>query len=568
MTVARPSTSSTPSGASAPSLPVGLQYQYNSANQRIRRTDSDSSYWVYQYDALGLVTSGRKYWLDGTPVAGQQFDYVFDDIGNRDTTGGRASAVSDYTANRLNQYTQRTTPNPATIDVLGIANPTANVTVNGNTANRKGEYFHWPLTVANGTAQYPTVSMVSQYGGDPDSGEVFVPPATESYTHDTDGNLTQDGRWDYVWEGENRLVKLRSRTGSPAPERRIEFEYDWQGRRIRQTVWNDRDDGQGSEVGDTIFLYDGWNVMGELNANAGNAKLRTYAWGLDLSGTMQGAGGVGGLLKVTDHSSPVTHHFVCYDGNGNVAALADGTSGALTARYEYGPFGEAIRTTGPGTTPMAKKNPFRFSTKYTDDQSGLLYYGYRYYAPSTGRWLSRDPIDERGGNNLYTFIHNSSPNSSDATGLCPCKCKNVKGGPPSDRIIHGSYQPGLTQPSLTIPVPWTIDVEGDATKCHCRYIDNGYISAVLYLDDGRTIENFQPFFGSVTEPWPCEDYTDRPGAYFPEGMDFTYALRFNLSVTFECWDEDWSRRISDTVDVNGLFMGIYPQPWPYPLPHP
>jgi hypothetical protein len=122
-------------------------------------------------------------------------------------------------------------------------------------------------------------------------------------------------------------------------------------------------------VGDTLYLYDRWNLMGELDANAENAKLRTYVWGLDLSGTMQGAGGVGGLLKVTDYVGGTTHHFVAYDGNGNVAALADGTSGALTARYGYGPFGEAIRTTGPGTTPMAEKNPFRFSTKFTDDQS-------------------------------------------------------------------------------------------------------------------------------------------------------------------------------------------------------
>jgi len=105
------------------------------------------------------------------------------------------------------------------------------------------------LNVPNSTAQYPTVTVVSQYGGgQTESGKVFVPPATESFTHDADGNLTQDGRWDLVWDGENRLVKLRSRVGSPAPERRIEFEYDHQGRRIRQTVFNDRDDGQGSEL--------------------------------------------------------------------------------------------------------------------------------------------------------------------------------------------------------------------------------------------------------------------------------------------------------------------------------
>jgi hypothetical protein len=96
----------------------------------------DGSSWAYQYDALGQVTSGRRYWLDDTPVAGQDFTYAFEEIGNRDLTGGRASAVSDYTANRLNQYTQRT--NAPYVGVAGIANPTASVTVNGNTATRRG----------------------------------------------------------------------------------------------------------------------------------------------------------------------------------------------------------------------------------------------------------------------------------------------------------------------------------------------------------------------------------------------------------------------------------------------
>src|SRR5690242_6992058 len=55
-----------------------------------------------------------------------------------------------------------------------------------------------------------------------------------------------------------------------------------------------------------------------------------------------------------------------------------------------------ILRTDPFTVgTMAKKMPLRFSTKYTDNESGLIYYGYRYYNPSTGRWVSRDPLYER-----------------------------------------------------------------------------------------------------------------------------------------------------------------------------
>ena len=80
---------------------------------------------------------------------------------------------------------------------------------------------------------------------------------------------------------------------------------------------------------------------------------------------------------------------------------------------EYGPFGEAVRASGS----MAGYNPFEWSTKYTDAETGLNYYGDRYYNPSTGRWISRDPLGEAGGINLYTYVSNSPTNILDVLGL-------------------------------------------------------------------------------------------------------------------------------------------------------
>jgi RHS repeat-associated protein len=65
---------------------------------------------------------------------------------------------------------------------------------------------------------------------------------------------------------------------------------------------------------------------------------------------------------------------------------------------------------------MAKANPFRFSTKYQDDESDLLYYGYRYYKPSTGTWVNRDPMGELGGKNLYGFVFDDPVNRFDKDG--------------------------------------------------------------------------------------------------------------------------------------------------------
>ena len=150
-------------------------------------------------------------------------------------------------------------------------------------------------------------------------------------------------------------------------------------------------------------MYDGWNTIAILGAT--NEILSFQMWGLDLSGSMQGAGGAGGLLAENLAGNGV--HFVSFDGDGSVAALVSACDGTLTAEYQYGSFGKSIRETGP----MAKLNHFRFSTKYDNDETDFLYYGYRFYNPSTGRWLNRDPFQEDGGPHLYAFVGNHPVNA-------------------------------------------------------------------------------------------------------------------------------------------------------------
>jgi RHS repeat-associated protein len=407
--------------ATSPGLGLGHTYTYNAANQRTRADLADGSYWVYEYDKLGQVISGRRYWGDGTLMAGQDFTYQFDDIGNRDTTGGRASAVSDYSANQLNQYETRTVPNK--LDILGVANPTQPVEVwkdsdSPSTASRSGEYFHHALTVAY--SSYPEVRAKSLFvpNQQASAGRSFVPPAIEDFDHDLDGNLIKDGRWTaYVWDGENRLIEMKRDTATPTEARqRLTFEYDHLGRRVRKRFFT-HDGTEWSQQRVTTYLYDGWNVVAELDGNNANATLRTYVWGTDLSGNRTGAGGVGGLLWVNNSQAtgglPTGIQFVAYDGNGNVSGLTSATEGSNTARYEYGPFGEPLRTTGP----LAAANPIRWSTKVTDDETGLVYYGYRYYSPGTGRWFGKDPLGEFGSMNLYAVVANATPNAIDILGL-------------------------------------------------------------------------------------------------------------------------------------------------------
>ncbi|MDI6810038.1 MAG: RHS repeat-associated core domain-containing protein, partial [Candidatus Eisenbacteria bacterium] len=90
-----------------------------------------------------------------------------------------------------------------------------------------------------------------------------------------------------------------------------------------------------------------------------------------------------------------------------------GASGAVVARYQYNPYGKLLAS----SSALAAANNIRFSSKYTDTETGLLYYGYRFYSPELGRWLNRDPIGELGGINLYMFVRNSAINYVDRLGL-------------------------------------------------------------------------------------------------------------------------------------------------------
>ena len=200
-----------------------------------------------------------------------------------------------------------------------------------------------------------------------------------------------------------------SLTNAPADSKRwLKFGHDWRGRRVGKTVclWTN---SAWSVVVSNKFLYDGWNLIAELNAT-NNAVIRSYAWGLDLSGSEQGAGGVGGLVAAKPVGAGV--QWPAYDGNANVMGMYDAAPTNWVARFEYGPFGEAIRATPRAVTA----SPFRFSTKYCEPETEMSYYGYRFYVPGTGRWVSRDPIGHRGGQNYYGFVANSPAIAVDSDG--------------------------------------------------------------------------------------------------------------------------------------------------------
>ncbi|HDH04695.1 MAG TPA: hypothetical protein ENH01_03135 [Nitrospirae bacterium] len=218
----------------------------------------------------------------------------------------------------------------------------------------------------------------------------------EAFTYDDDGNMTQgytpDGyQFTATYDAENRLTSL-TYNGSINHETKYYYSGDDMLAKVKKYE-------NGSLVSDTRFIRAGFLPIQERDAS--NAVIREYTWGLNMGG------GIGGLLNLNQGGLDYSY---LYDGKGNVMAVIDSAE-SVVASYRYDVFGVLLKKAG------TFDQPFRFSTKRYDESLGLSYYGYRFYTPITGRWLTRDPLGEAGGINLYQMTGNNSVNFVDPWGL-------------------------------------------------------------------------------------------------------------------------------------------------------
>jgi RHS repeat-associated protein len=235
----------------------------------------------------------------------------------------------------------------------------------------------------------------------------YTGAAGATLTYDADGNLTNDGARKFTYDGENRLTVVEPVTpGNGAV--RVRMAYDYLGRRVQKLV-DEYGGSMWTNEEDVRFVYVGWNVIEERHTSAGVSTKKDFVWGLDLSQSMDGAGGIGGLLAVVDEAG--TQMTFAYDANGNVGQLVD-EGGSTIAKYEYDAFGQTVVASGAA----AGENAYRFSTKYADVETGLVYYGYRFYHAGLGRWVNRDPASEYGGINLHAYLTNRTVDDADYLG--------------------------------------------------------------------------------------------------------------------------------------------------------
>jgi len=330
--------------------------------------------------------------------------YAFDGLG-RATNAVRSVQPLSMTATNAYFYNARA-------EVIGAAIDTNNYDyVYDNIGNNL-------FSLLNAVTNSYTVNHLNQYKGITN----LVDLSGIELVHDEDGNATRIDGHILSYDDENRLATyifgldyymtgtvqnayIHDHTGRRVMKMKQELMVDDSGGMLPPTYWWNT-----SEV--TTFVYDGWNLVYERDAlTNGTTQEVTYFWGKDLSGTLQGAGGVGGLLAA---SIDGYFYFPCYDNNGNITAYID-EIGSIIAYRQYDVFGNTIAKGGA----MVDTLHFWYSTKYLDHDTGLYYYGYRYYSSMLQRWINRDPIEEEGGLNLYGFCKNDSLNYFDYFGYVP-----------------------------------------------------------------------------------------------------------------------------------------------------
>ena len=358
-------------------------------------------------------------------VAFHRFDYVNDAVGRRTQ---RADVDISTVISNLFAYNARSELEDAAMGTNSYSyryDPIGNRRVATNNAEA------WNYA-ANALNQYSQISNQTSQ----------VAP-----TYDLDGNMTSYRNWTFVWDAENRLVLASNATTV------VSNTYDYMSRRVSKTVSSPTS----SFIPHTSsFSYQGWAMLEEATSSVTNR----YVYGLDLSGSQQGAGTIGGILAGNFSG---TAAYFAYDANGNVADLV-GTNGTFLAQYQFDPYGNTISKTGA----LADVNPFRFSTKYLDAETGFYYYGYRFYMPESGRWVGRDPLGEELGNlNLYNFLEGDTVNSLDMVGLKKCGVSSfvVKW---SVGVGHG-YRHGTM---FRLDVAITFRSDGDYDPRCCEYKQN------------------------------------------------------------------------------------------------
>ncbi len=316
----------------------------------------------------------------------------YDKIGNR-TSRQNGPQITQSTHNNRNQIVSEqaggwmrvrgTTDEPATVRVKSNANTFTPATLKG------GNQFAGWVTVVPGANSITVEAKDRSPNANTrtSSYTINVTGTARTPAYDLNGNTTNNGTGlTYDWDAENRLIKITYTDNSST-----EFTYDGLSRRARITEKN----AASGVTFDKRYLWAGGNQPAEERNAAGTTVLKQYH--------SQGE-------FIPAAAAPLNKLFYTHDHLGNVRELVN-ASGTLLTRYDYDMWGKRVKLTGTIESDVG------YTGHHHHAKSGLILTWYRAYDADSGRWLSADPIGERGGINLYGYVNNSPISQIDPLGL-------------------------------------------------------------------------------------------------------------------------------------------------------
>jgi len=353
-----------------------------------------TSYITNAYDSVGRVTSTQLRTSAASVL--NQHEYLYNAAGQR--------TVGTYTNASMSAWNPR----------FGYSHDNAGQLVTAWTTNSSGVqvaaecwgYLYDPAQNLNQRTNNASGSSISTFTVNTLNQQTVA--LENAQTFDRRGNLTGYSNRTLTYDAENQLIQYEISAAY-----RTVFAYDGR-RRLRTRTEYNWNGSSWSFASQTRYLYDGMRVVQERDNS--NVPTVAYTRGPDLSGTLEGAGGIGGLLSRSrwNGSAWSTNHYYHADGNGNVSYLVNDSQGH-GASYKYGPYGASLATSSGSLS--ASDNVYRFSSKEVMTVDAVYYYGYRLYDPARQAWINRDPLGEAGSLNLYAIAFNTPVGLIDMDGL-------------------------------------------------------------------------------------------------------------------------------------------------------
>ena len=342
-----------------------MSWLYDAAGRRIRATWPDAFYVTYDYDVTGAATHVRE--NGATSGAGVLATYSYDNLGRLSQIArgnGVTSSMSYDASSQLQSFAHNLT-GTAQDQTLAF---TYNVA--GQILTRSMSNDLYALTGLSNIDHTFTVDGLNRY----------LTGAGVMFSHDTRGNLTQDGTRTYGYDFDNRLTSVTGVGGA------VSLSYDPAGR-LYQTA---------QTGGATArFLYDGANLAAEYDGSNVLTKRYVHGPGLD------------NPLTAYTGSGTSSRRWLIADERGSVIAETDAT-GAAVQINAYDAF---------GIPAAGNSGRFGFTGQMWIAEIGSYSYRNRVYHPRLGRFLQTDPIRLAGGLNLYAYVGNDPVNWIDPWGL-------------------------------------------------------------------------------------------------------------------------------------------------------